>query len=952
MRSINNNKNVSLQNFRIMKVSFLVFLVLIPAFLLSQGRGKIVGNVTDQETDEPLPGVNVVITGTSMGAATDDEGDYFIANVPSGEYTLVFTMIGYQTTRVEEVSVTMNLTTRIDITLQQKALESEEVVVVAERPLVEKDKTSTVRILSGEEIGDKPTTNFQQVLTSLPSVNEEDGELRIRGGGLDQVAFMVDGARVRNPLDHSPYTSLNLSSIEEIEVITGSYNAEYGEALSGVVNVITREGRENYEVYLDTRYTPPGKRHWGEALYDRSTDFYWENTHARHLDWWIENTDQWVDASGTPGYDPACELTPEEAYQTYIERHQPLTNYTETPSYQTEISVGGPVPFTEKLFFFTTGKYSSQAPLYGNAYRDKGEFYNNTIKLTYKFNPNIKLNYSGFWSKDKTSWGVNNLPGAWYLSNFGLNSRYAYFDIEGLPHSSTSSQSLIFSHGLSTNTLYEITLSRVEAVRKVTVFPDDPIGWEASGPDRDNLRAVDSLGNPIPGGYSNRIGYHTQGYYYRYHDRNQEWNLNGFMSSQINKFWQVKTGLDFTYYRMDHFNEAKFPTRYDDRIYRPYQGALYFQNKLEFGGFIMNAGLRLDFYNPNDTVYTDNFDPLGSETKPTKTFTQLSPRLGVSHPIDEYTVLHFSYGHFFQRPPFGDYGEGNDFTQQRGNLTTFIVEESNTPWVLGNRELEPRKTVSYEVGLERNLWDLFVVGGTVYYKDIRNTIRPITIEGENNLYATNGNGDYADVRGVELSMRKLPTPSSFGTLWGYLNFTTRQGVYGRSGDPKVLRYDGTVKYGPSGDNIDYNNPRLKWAVYYRTPGKLPALSSVFGGITFSLEHLSVYPNEYIRSDYFSYEGDKYLRPPDRNTDLRIKKSVSFGKNRITLSPYIEVHNVFNSQWIDLETFEGASLEDQEKFVKSDFDYLPSQTATGKPIMGIAKYRNLPRSFLFGLQVRL
>ncbi|MCF7802639.1 MAG: TonB-dependent receptor [Candidatus Marinimicrobia bacterium] len=928
-------------------------LVLLPGLLFPQGRGKIAGTVTDAQTGDPLPGVNVVLTGTSMGAATDEQGDYFIANVPTGEYSLTITMIGYKRTTVKGVKVSMNLTTRIDVSLQQQALESNEVVVVAERPLVEKDKTSTVRIMGSEEIADRPTTNFQQILTSLPSINEENGEMKIRGGTLDEVAFMVDGARVRNPINHDPYTNINLSSIEEVEVITGSFNAEYGEALSGVVNVVTKEGGKDYSFFMDTRYTPPGKKHWGTSLYDRSTTLYWENTHARHQDWWIENTDQWVDNNGYYGYDPRNEWTPEEAYQNYLNTHQPLNNYTETPGYQTEISLGGPVPFSEDLSFFATGKYESEAPLFGNSYRSQGLFYDGNLKLTYKITPQMKINLSSFYGQEKTSWGVGGGPDYFYALNYGVSSRYAYFDFPGLPHSSTFGTTAKFSHTLSSQTLYDIKVSRVQANRSVTVFPEDSIGWQASDATRDNLRAVDSSGAPIPGGYKNRIGYHTTGYFYRYDDENQEWNVSGDLSSQVNKFWQIKTGFDYTYYILDHYNEAKYPTRYDDRIYRPYQGAGYFQNKLEFGGFIMNIGMRLDFYNPNDTVYTNPFDPLNAETKPTETFWQLSPRLGVSHPINEQTVLHFSYGHFFQRANFGDYGEGNSASGAQGSLTTFVVEGSDVPWVLGNRQLEPRKTVAFEVGLERNFFDMFLARSTLYYKDIRNTVRVTTIETPDGVYSTNGNGNYADVRGVELSLRKTPRPTPYGNLWGYLNFTTQRGIDGRSGDPVVRRYDGTVRYAPSGDYIVYNNPRLKAGIYYRTPRQMPFLSSILGEITFSLDYLSVFPNEHLRSDYFLFEGEKYLRPPDQNADLRMKKRFQIGSNNnIALSPYIEVRNVFNNKWIYLGAFESASRADQKKFVESDFEYLPDYKANGEPILDIGKYRNLPREILFGITVQL
>jgi hypothetical protein len=100
--------------------------------------------------------------------------------------------------------------------------------------------------------------------------------------------------RASNPLNYDPYTNINLSSIQELEIITGGFNAEYGQAQSGVFNIVTKEGTQNFSSYSEFRFTPPRVPHWGTPLYDYSTDRYWENTHARHLQWWIDNPDQWI----------------------------------------------------------------------------------------------------------------------------------------------------------------------------------------------------------------------------------------------------------------------------------------------------------------------------------------------------------------------------------------------------------------------------------------------------------------------------------------------------------------------------------------------------------------------------------------------------------------------------------------------------------------------------------
>jgi outer membrane receptor protein involved in Fe transport len=425
--------------------------------------------------------------------------------------------------------------------------------------------------------------------------------------------------------------------------------------------------------------------------------------------------------------------------------------------------------------------------------------------------------------------------------------------------------------------------------------------------------------------------------------------VEGYISRQFNKYINAKGGIDFVYSVLDHYNNSKLPDRTDDRIYRPYQGSLYAQSKVEIGGLIMNAGLRFDLYNPNDTVYVDLFDPLVGEKRETRIYTQLSPRLGISHPIDERTVLHFSYGHFFQRPNYNDYGEGNSFVS--GSLNTFIVDGTLVPWNLGNRSLAPRKTISYEVGVERNFWDFFVLDATGYYKDIRNTIRTITIESPNGIYRTNGNGNYADQRGVELSLRKVPSSYGWGSIWGYANFATRLGILGRSGDPVVIS-PGGVRYATSGDFIVHNNPRFKAGLYYETPASWGGtLGAILRELSVSIDYQASFPNDNLRQDIFVFEGAKYTRPVDQNMDLRARKEVRLPGN-VRLSPYLEVRNVFNHQWLFLSAFERAALDEQRRFIDSGFDYLPDVDASGRPNLDIAKFRNLPRQFIFGVTVEL
>ncbi len=940
-------------------VIFLIF----SGLLLTQNSfaasgGKITGKVTEAGTGDPMPGVNVQLVGQSMGAATDINGEYFILNIPPGTYEIKASIIGYKTLIKTGVEVSTDHTTDINFEMEETVLElNESVVVTAERPLVEKDLTSSRHFVTAEEIAVRPTTQFTEILSTLPGIDRDAaGELTVRRGSLDQVAFLIDGMRASNPLNYQPYTNINLSSIQELEIITGGFNAEYGQAQSGVFNITTKEGSQHFSGYAEMRYIPAHLPHWGTGFYDYSSPRYWENSHARHQQWWIDNPDQWVDLNGIPGNDPASQFTPEQAYAHYMKTHQPLNDYTNEGGYQTEVSLGGPTPLSD-LFFFVTGKYRNIPPVTGNSYRNRGTWLDGTAKLTYSLTPQMKFMASGFYGETNTNAGMEYMNSD-FISSYGLGSKYAFYDFAGYPENSNNGQTLQFTHVLGQSTFYVLQLSRVFDYTSQSTFPGDAAGWDAGVPEHDILRAKDSLGNDIPEGNSDLIGLHTSGYYYRGHDKNTDYTFSGDLTSQLSSKTQIKTGAEFNYYNLNRFQEAKANRAIENSIYHPYEGNIYAQTKLEFEGLIVNAGLRYDFYNPNDKRYLDPFDPLGiiaaqqndtipnPQTEPTSTFSQLSPRLGISHPISENTVLHFSYGHFFQRANFGDYGEGSYVS---GILNTYITDpQSGSPTVfnLGNRDLKPRKTVEYELGIEHNLSGI-VFNVTAYYKDITQTVRTITVYMRNRTaYKTSGNGDYGDSKGVEISIRKPLT----GYWGGYLNYTFTSGINGRSGDPTTIIPPGSdIPIGQAifiGDQIVYDEPKLKFGLTFITPPDFDYLGGIFKDMQFSIDYQIYYPNKNIASDVFSEAGAQYERNADKNAKIKIRKEIDLGIIRPAF--FVEIDNAFNDTWTNLDIVKSASPEDRAAFINSGFSVYPSTQLDGAPFPDMLMYRNLPRQITFGV----
>jgi len=205
--------------------------------------GKVVGQVVDATNGEPLPGVNILIENTMLGAATDVDGTFLILGVPPGIYTVRAEMIGYNDYVVNNLRISADKTTRVNFKLQQTSLElGETIEVTAERPLVKKDLTSTESSVGSDVIENLPVENFSDVVNLQAGV--VDGHFR--GGRLGEVTYLIDGVPVNDVYSGSYALEVENNSIQELTVISGTFNAEYGQAMSGVVNVVTKEGTQHY----------------------------------------------------------------------------------------------------------------------------------------------------------------------------------------------------------------------------------------------------------------------------------------------------------------------------------------------------------------------------------------------------------------------------------------------------------------------------------------------------------------------------------------------------------------------------------------------------------------------------------------------------------------------------------------------------------------------------------
>jgi carboxypeptidase family protein/TonB-dependent receptor-like protein len=234
--------------------------------LLAQGStGKIEGRVRDQ-AGAPIANAQVFIVGTAFNALTNPQGYYFMNNVPAGTYNVRAAFIGYKSTQVDGVKVLAGQTITVDVQLEQTAVQIEDITVVQNtQPLVPRDEVTTKQRVDGEFASQLPVDRINEVLQLQPGVTADNfGNLSIRGGRNREAATYVDGVPVtagyrgdRFVGSAGSQVSLSTNAFEEASVTTGSSSAEFGNARSGIIAIVTKTGGQNYQGSLSYETDEP-----------------------------------------------------------------------------------------------------------------------------------------------------------------------------------------------------------------------------------------------------------------------------------------------------------------------------------------------------------------------------------------------------------------------------------------------------------------------------------------------------------------------------------------------------------------------------------------------------------------------------------------------------------------------------------------------------------------------
>ncbi len=936
--------------------------------------GKITGMITDAQTEKPIVGVTVSVDGTDLGAITDANGRYTILNVPVNTFILKISSVGYTSLEVGNVSVSAELATYQSHAMEPATTELDKVIrVTAETPLVIRDKVASISIVKRDEILAMPTRGFEQLVglqNSVVRINPNvttrarggresinSSELNLRGGRPSEVAYYVDGFSQQDPLSGTSTANISNNAIKEVTVISGGFPAEYGHVASGIVNVISNAGSDEYhgnvEVVTDN-YLDDLHKVFDENYY--SADFGGPIPGLKEGHFFLSGERRWKkdrNPSSLDGYAPM----PSNSLSGWS--YQGKLDYSFGPNTKLYLGANGSVDEWREYLHSYRLNYT-HSPYY------KDENLGMNGKITHTFNENTFMNLSG------TYYITERFRG----DGVHREDLYAYGRPGGNPRFENTN--LFWNYDIDTTEVTTDTLTTDGVVRTYITGGDE--------------------------------GHVYDDFYRR---KSEYFGIKGDINSQVHDMHTVKFGFDYQRHTLRYYR-ALFPTesyngldrggfidvdRYgytfdgeesDDEPWQnetkhPINGAFYLQDRFEWYGMIVSAGLRFDYYdykaerlkNPEQPLDPDSIrltdpdaDGLATlepeDLEPSKSFTKLSPRLGISFPISDRTQVHVNYGKFFQRPNLLRLFVGYDFYEKMINRGGFF-------YAFGNPNLEPEKTTQYEFGFTHQLSDVAVFNFTAFYKDVTGLMQVYNQSAFPKSFASFRNSDYSTIKGLEFQVVMRRTNNIRLDLKYSLSYANGTGSYANTqsnvawvnaNEPKqtaplsfdqrhsvlgIVDFRTTKGEGPKiGDYYIFENFGAN-AVIQASSGTPYSPQKVYNEIT--LAATSPTPNGPRNSNY---------TPWTFQVDMKVERF--FDVSNYKLSAYVWVKNALNRDNV-YSVYEGTGDPDNTGWLDSDAgtSWLNSADGTEEDYSGLTgadkyelKSRNpqsygLPRTILAGLR---
>lgn len=902
------------------KVAILFFVLISTNLLFAGTTGKIKGHVYDKETGEELIGVNVWLEGTSLGTATNAEGFYIVLNIPPGKYNLKVSYLGYKT-EIVNIQINVDLTTSQDFNLSIKSIGIDEIYVVADIPIVKMDQTNTTANMNADQIDELPVQELQDLVQLQAGVVvDRSGGIHIRGGRASEVAYLVDGVPISNDFSTAGGSLINLQSgnIQQLQVISGTFNAEYGQAQSGVINVITKKTEKFYSGSI-TAFA-------GDRLTNNNDVFVGTTklspTNEKNIEGFLSGPVPIIKNLGfyfygrfisDDGYLFGEQIAkPEDAWNVFVYETWFRRSFPNDPSVQNDI-----IAIPNSLL---TGDRSivSMNP-------SERTFIN--AKFNYQITPLIRLGYNFFFQNE---------TGKIYDDNFR-------FTPDALKNIETRSQIHIlnFNHTLNARVFYDISLNFTTRSENSFLFENliDPrlqtvsptknrfhLGGTKSGIDiveYDKLLAKFNLTWQIDDYNLLKIGGQISKYKIFTSSVTPEFSNDPLLGFN---FFPSTTNLSFEdFLRLSRPAKLVTPqltttgeTGFSNIQYehKPLEYSFFVQNTLELDQLIINAGLRLDVFDPDHRALTDprvtpgigSVSLLSATTlEPVQIQTNISPRFGISYPISTNGVVHVAYGHFFKTPPFEFIYDNSEY--KVNGITGPIV---------GNALLKSQKTIAYEIGLQQELFKNFSIDVTIFYSDFSNLIGLEVIRQIGNVssYLQRTNIDKASNRGFTVAFDKLPGAGLFS---GSLDYTFQSGI-GSESDPDNIAIIQTA--GGSGGTIKDATKEFIPLDWNQTHTLNATLAMNFDGWTISaigrLSSGQPFSPTALRLNIQSVFRNSEDKPIKHNVDIFVRKGFNLGSTKGAF--FLRIFNVFSqANELKVHSVTGTANRDQRFAVEEKLD---------------------------------
>ena len=936
------------------KITAFFFLLFIPLFVYAGTTGKINGKVVDLQTGEPLIGANVIVVGTSFGAATDVKGEYLISYLDAGVYEVKASYLGYKTVTISNVRVNADLSTELNFQLPPTGVSVGEVTIVAQRPLVNKSNTNAIRVTTNEEIQALPIRGIDNIAALTPGVIQQEGNIYIRGGRQDEVGYYLEGANVTNPLTtglrggpqfSASQVTIPQDAVEEISVQAGGYTAEYGGANAGIIQTQLKSGGQKLKVnlqYLTDNWT-----------FKNSKDRY---NGAKNLGTYSYGYNDITGSISGP-------LVTEHVrfFGLFENNSQADRNPTFAPGF----NIG---PFADETSDTVNLVYPA-GPQPGNS----SNTYLGAATFTFDYNPTIIRLYGTYSSnRDRlqlgpyTMFDLNRLPirdshnGVFGAKWTQILSSSSYLEVNG-------------SYTLNDGKTYDPQLGDAfltygdKAVNAAAGVPwVYPVNQTSTGPyDVPGVYTIYSTFNfatpnmPLLGNSNNSI---TS--FRKYSNTNID--ISASYSNSLSQQNSIKVGGEFqmmtirSYTTSGRINYAQQIANNPDKSlqsiliqdginnygydvygnvysgssdyttgsiapHKPIFAAAYVEDKLQYQNLIVNAGLRYDYISTDNYIFADPtrpdqvFDPTTlnvihpENLVKAPSFNSISPRLGFSFPITDATVFHAQYGKFVQQTSLSDIYVSPYQVAYLINPNSGLFNQA--PWGL---DLRPTRTTQYEIGFTQQIANFASFDITAYYKDIADQIT----FGQQSVLTSTGwrpyqiltNGDYATTQGIEIDFNMRRTERFL--VNGSVSFQNAKGT----GDNP---YTNSGEYGAAIQNIIYTPKYIvPLAFNHDVTGNLnidyrfgkddgPSFLHEFGAsllLTFSSGHPYTLgtikspgtsdPNAINATDtrnrYAIEPLNSSVTPSNFQVDLRVDKTIEF-MDSFSANIFIQVINLFNTK---------------------------------------------------------